>query len=86
MADEALWQEFSEFTTRVIWYACKSSRQAVREAARYRLTDEYYSGTKEFQVDLMTEIDKEIHHYRRMDQIDCGEKLGSLKEDMEIQL
>ena len=84
LADPTLWQEFSQFISRVIWYAGQSSNQAVREAARDRLSHEYDSGNKEFQTALMREVDKWIGYYRRMGQVERADEFASLKEDIEI--
>lgn len=84
MSHPMLWKDFRQFIRRVIWYACQSSSEAVRKAARQRIFEEYYSGNEEFQVAVMTGIDKWVQHYRKVDQVEIAEKFVSLEEEIEI--
>lgn len=84
MGDQISLQEFSQFISPLIRFACQSSNQAVRQAARNRLFIECYSSNKEFQTALMEEIDKGIDFYRTTDQTERAEEFSSLKEDIEL--
>ena len=76
--------EFGQFVSPLIRFACQSSNQSVRRAARNRLSSEYYSSGKEFQDNLMKGIDKWILYYQRIGNAQRAQKLSSLKADIEI--
>ena len=84
MSDQTLWKDFNQFIRSVIWYACQSNDETVRKAARQRISEEYYSGNKEFDAAVMADIDKWVQHYQRVEQLENAEKFASFKEYIEI--